>query len=172
MNDKGFVHIYTGNGKGKTTAAIGLAVRASGANKSVYIGQFVKSMKYSEVKVLENIKNITIEQFGEGCSLCDHFTEKDINAANSGFNRVKEIINNGNFDVVILDEICIALYYNLLDLIDVVNLVKQKTESLELILTGRYAPKELVDLADLVTNCSEVKHYYSKGVQSRRGIDC
>lgn len=172
MEEKGFVHIYTGNGKGKTTAAIGLAIRAIGANKKVYIGQFIKSMKYSEVKVLEKIKNITIEQFGDGCRINQDFTENDKKSAKDGLQKVKTIIKSNNYDVVILDEICVALYYKLLDLNEVIDLIKQKPNNIELILTGRYATKELIDLADLVTNCAEVKHYYKQGVLSRKGIDC
>ncbi len=169
---KGYVQVYTGNGKGKTTAAIGLAVRAVGANLKVFIGQFVKGMHYSELDSLKKFEGqIVVKQFGRDCFIYNDPTEEDIKRAKDGLDEVKEIINSGKFDVVILDEIHIALYYKLFPVEDVLDIIKNKPESVELILTGRFAPQEIIDAADLVTEMREIKHYYQKGVVAREGIE-
>ncbi|GAB6160867.1 cob(I)yrinic acid a,c-diamide adenosyltransferase [Desulfothermus naphthae] len=169
---KGYVQVYTGNGKGKTTAAIGLAVRAAGANLKVFIGQFVKGMHYSELESLKRFSDlITIKQFGRECFIFHDPTEEDIKCARDGLKEAKEIINSGEYQVVILDEINIALYYNLFPIDEVVDIIKNKPENVELILTGRYAPQEIIDIADLVTEMREIKHYYVKGVVAREGIE-
>jgi len=110
---RGYVQIYTGNGKGKTTAAFGLALRASGAGLKVFIGQFVKGMFYSELNTIPKIKNITLKQYGQDCFIVNKPTEEDIKIARDGFYEVKNILNSGEYDLVILDEANIALYYNL-----------------------------------------------------------
>ncbi|GAB6888551.1 cob(I)yrinic acid a,c-diamide adenosyltransferase [Desulfothermus okinawensis JCM 13304] len=169
---KGYVQVYTGNGKGKTTAAIGLAVRAAGANLKVFIGQFVKGMHYSELDSLKRFDDlITIKQFGRSCFIYNDPTEEDIRRAREGLAEAKEIINSGKYNVVILDEIHIALYYKLFSVDEVVDIIKNKPEDVELILTGRYAPQQIIDLADLVTEMREIKHYYEKGVMARDGIE-
>ena len=169
---KGYVQVYTGNGKGKTTAAIGLAVRAAGANLKVFIGQFVKGMHYSELESLKRFSDlITIKQFGRECFIFHDPTEEDIKCARDGLQEAKEIINSGEYQVVILDEINIALYYNLFPIDEVIDIIKNKPENVELILTGRYAPQEIIDIADLVTEMREIKHYYVKGVVAREGIE-
>lgn len=169
--EKGYIHIYTGNGKGKTTAAFGLAVRAMLANKKVYIGQFVKDMEYNETKLKNYFSNITIEQLGNGCFINKAPEQHDITAAQEGLKKCADILSRGVFDVVILDEITIALYFKLFQVSDVINILKNKNLKTEVILTGRYAPQELIDIADLVTDMVEVKHYYTQGVLSRNGID-
>jgi len=169
---KGYVQVYTGNGKGKTTAAIGLAVRAAGANLKVFIGQFVKGMHYSELESLKRFSDlITIKQFGRDCFIYNDPTEEDIKRARDGLKEAKEIINSGEYQVVILDEIHIALYYKLFPVDEVIDIIKNKPEDVELILTGRYAPQEIIDIADLVTEMREIKHYYVKGVVAREGIE-
>ncbi len=169
---QGYVQIYTGNGKGKTTAAIGLAVRAAGANLKVFIGQFVKGMHYSELDSLKRFDDlITIKQFGRDCFIYNDPTEEDIKRAQDGLTEVREIIFSGKYDLVILDEINIALYYALFSVEDVLDIVKNKPSDVELLLTGRYAPKELIDAADLVTEMKEIKHYYQQGVLARPGIE-
>lgn len=168
---KGYIHVYTGNGKGKTTAAFGLAVRAHYADKKVYIGQFIKGMKYSETG-LEALDHIDIEQYGETCMIDREPSENDIQMAKKGLDKINKIIQSDLYDVVILDELTIALYYKLLNVIDVIELLKNKPERTELIITGRYAPEALIDKADLVTEMKEIKHYYNQGVLSRKGIDC
>lgn len=168
---QGYIHIYTGNGKGKTTASLGLALRAICAGKKVYMGQFVKGMKYSEVKSQEYLPNFTIEQLGRGCFIEKEATQEDIDAAKSGLERCREILRAGEFDVVILDEINIALYFKLFSTKDVLEMLKERKSYVEIVLTGRYAPKELIDIADLVTEMKEIKHYYYEGVMARKGIE-
>lgn len=169
--EKGYIHLYTGNGKGKTTAALGIALRAVGAGKTVFMGQFVKGMHYAELDAIKRFPEITIKQYGLDCFIVNEPTEKDIKAAQNGLNEVKSIILNNQHDIVILDEICIALYYQLFTIAEVINVLQQKPEQMELILTGRYAPKELYEYADLITEMKEIKHYYHQGIQARKGIE-
>lgn len=171
MMDKGYIHIYTGNGKGKTTAAFGLALRGLMSGKTVYVGQFVKDMKYNETKIQEYFDNIVIEQLGKGCFIDAPPTDKDVAAAKEGFEKCKKILESGKYDIVILDELTIAVYFKLLTTSEIIDALKNKFETTEVIITGRYAPKELIDTADLVTDMAEIKHYYNKGVLSRNGID-
>lgn len=169
--EKGYIHIYTGDGKGKTTAAFGLAVRALCAGKSVYIGQFVKSMKYNETRIAEKFDKVVIEQFGDGCMLTREATDDDVRMAHDGLARCKEVLLSGIYDVVILDELTIAVFLSLLQLEEVLDLLRNKRPETEVVITGRYASQELIDMADLVTDMREVKHYYTQGVLSRDGID-
>ena len=168
---KGYVHLYTGNGKGKTTAVFGLAVRAACAGKRVYIGQFIKGMKYSETGIADVLENIEIEQLGRTC-LLDKAPEKiDIDKALEGLRRCEEIIASGEYDLVILDEVTIPIYLKMFTDEDVISLLKKKPEEVEIALTGRYAPESFNPYCDLITEMKEVKHYYSQGVLSREGID-
>lgn len=170
--EKGYVHVYTGKGKGKTTAAFGLAVRALCAGKKVYIGQFVKDMKYSETKLIEYFNRLEIEQLGKGCFVFEDPKEEDIKAAKDGLKKIEGILKEGKYDVVVLDEATIAVYFKLFSTEDLINTIKKRKNSIEVIVTGRYAEKELIEFADLVTEMKEVKHYYTeKGVLSREGID-
>ncbi len=171
MNNKGLIHIYTGNGKGKTTAAIGLAIRAAGAGKKVFIGQFVKGMHYSELDLIEKIENIEIKQYGRDCFIYKDPVQKDIDAAKEGLKEVSLKMTCGDYDIVILDEACIALYYDLFSLSDLKKAVESRAMHVEVIITGRYAPEELVEMADLVTEMKEIKHYYNDGVEARTGIE-
>ncbi|MDY0202157.1 MAG: cob(I)yrinic acid a,c-diamide adenosyltransferase [Bacteroidales bacterium] len=171
MSNKGYIHLYTGNGKGKTTAAIGLAIRASGAGKRVFIGQFVKGMHYAELDALKQFPNIEIKQYGLDCFIKNDPTQADIDAARAGLNEVKQVIESNKFPLVILDEICIALFYKLFSIDEVLAMLKSKPNTMEIVLTGRYAPKELIDIADLVTEMKEIKHYYNNGVEARKGIE-
>ncbi|HEX2958779.1 MAG TPA: cob(I)yrinic acid a,c-diamide adenosyltransferase [Chitinispirillaceae bacterium] len=167
-----YVHVYTGNGKGKTTAAIGLAIRAVGAGKKVLFTQFVKGMKYSEIEALERFYDkITIKQFGRGCFIVRDAAPEDIECAQQGLKEVGEDLSDGKYDLIILDEACIALYYKLFTVAELIDVVKQRHEHVEVVITGRYAPDELVEYADLVTEMREVKHYYTKGVDARDGIE-
>lgn len=170
-NNKGYIHLYTGNGKGKTTAALGLAIRAAGAGKQIFIGQFVKGMHYAELNALMRFPEINIKQYGLDCFIVNKPNEKDIEAARNGLNEVTKIISSNSYDVVILDEVCIAIYYHLFEIDEIINLIIQKPEPMELILTGRYAPKKLYDHVDLITEMNEIKHYFQRGVQARKGIE-
>lgn len=169
MSEKGFVHVYTGNGKGKTTAALGLAMRAAGAGKKVFIGQFVKGMHYSELDL--KIENIEIKQYGADCFIYKDPTENDIKIARDGLAEMADILKSGKYDVVIMDEACIALYYRLFSFEELWKAVSQRAEHVEVVITGRYAPDILIEKADLVTEMKEIKHYYTKGIQARTGIE-
>lgn len=168
---KGYVHVYTGNGKGKTTAALGLALRASGAGLKVFIGQFVKGMHYHELDMIQKLPGITIRQYGLDCFIVNEPEEKDILAAQKGFEEMKQVVSKGEYDLVIFDEINIALYYKLIDVSDILTLIAARPRQVELVLTGRYALQEILDTADLVTEMKEIKHYFSSGVEARKGIE-
>ncbi len=169
--DKGYIHLYTGNGKGKTTAALGLSLRAVCAGKKVYVGQFVKGMKYSETKAEEYLPNFEMHQFGRNCFIYNEPTEEDIEVARDGLERCKEMLSKGEHDIVVLDELNIALYYKLFPVVEVIEMLENKAPKVEVIITGRYAPEELIEIADLVTEMKEIKHYYQKGVKAREGIE-
>ncbi|MBP5201324.1 cob(I)yrinic acid a,c-diamide adenosyltransferase [bacterium] len=168
---KGYVQVYTGNGKGKTTASFGLALRAAMAGKKVFIGQFVKGMPYSELKAPEYIRNIEIKQYGADCFIVKAPTEHDIKIARDGLHEMAEILKSGKYDVVIMDEANIALFYKLFSPEELIEAVRNRAEHVEVIITGRYAPQEIIDFADLVTEMKEIKHYYTKGVEARTGIE-
>ncbi|MDD4571668.1 MAG: cob(I)yrinic acid a,c-diamide adenosyltransferase [Clostridia bacterium] len=169
---KGYIHVYTGNGKGKTTAAFGLALRAAMAGKKVYIGQFVKGMAYQETKCTAFIKGVTIEQYGTECFIDRKPDKEDINRAQTGLERCRHALCSGEYDVVIMDEVTIAVFYKLLTDQEIISALQEKLENVEVILTGRYASKKLIEAADLVSEIKEVKHYFNQGVLSRTGIDC
>ncbi len=168
---KGYIQVYTGNGKGKTTAALGLALRAAAAGKKVFIGQFVKGMHYSELDLIPQLPGITLKQYGRGCFITREPTQADYDAAAKGFAEIRAILASGEYDVVILDEANIALYYGLIAFDALKEALLQRPDHVEVVITGRYAPQELIDLADLVTEMTEIKHYYQKGVEARTGIE-
>jgi len=168
---KGYVHIYTGNGKGKTTAAFGVALRTLMIGKKVYVGQFIKGMKYSETKLEKVLDGILVEQYGVDCFIDKEPVEDDYKRALEGYDKALKIVGEGLYDLVILDEIFIAHYYKMITSEQIINLIKNKNEKIELILTGRYCIPELYRYADLVTEMKEIKHYYEQGVLSREGID-
>jgi cob(I)alamin adenosyltransferase len=169
---KGYVHVYTGPGKGKTTAALGLSIRAVGAGFKVHMVQFMKGRRYSELNGIKGVNNFSISQYGR-----DEFVDKknpekiDIDFAREGFAFSKDIINGGQHDLIILDEINVAVDYNLIDVNDVIKTIKNKPENVEIVLTGRYAHPEIIKNADYVTEMLEIKHPYQRGVESRLGID-
>ena len=171
-SEKRFVHLYTGNGKGKTTAAIGLAVRAAGHGMKTYIGQFMKGQLYGELTALKNHPLITIEQYGDTkCIRREDVTLNHIEQARQGLARAKDAMYSGQYDILVMDEINVTVWFGLLSVKDVIDVLSQRPENLEVILTGRNAPKELIDAADLVTEMKEVKHYYTQGVLARDGIE-
>ena len=169
---KGYVHVYTGNGKGKTTAALGLAIRAAGAGMRVYIAQFVKGMHYSELDALDRYADrITLKQYGRDCFIEKAPDPEDIRAARQGLEEVKGILASGDYQMVILDEANIATRYNLFSPDELIDLIRSKPETVELVITGRNADPKVVAMADLVTEMKEVKHYYNSGVEARPGIE-
>ena len=170
--EKGIVHVYTGPGKGKTTASLGLGLRAAGAGLKVHMVQFMKGRRYNEINAIEKISNFTISQHGR-----DEFVSKekpeqiDIDLAQKGFEFAKDLIKKNKHDMIILDEINVAVDYNLIPVEEVLKLIEQKPEKLELVLTGRYAHHEIIRVADLVTEMLEIKHPYHSGQTARKGID-
>ncbi len=168
----GCVHVYTGDGKGKTTAAIGLAVRAAGHDRWTYIGQFMKGQEYGELVALEQLPQVTIEQYGdEGCIRKDEVTESHVRHAVAGLARARDAMLSGRHDIVVLDEVNVALWFGLLTEDAVMSLIDERPAAVELVLTGRRAPQSLIDRADLVTEMNEAKHYYNDGVVARKGIE-
>jgi len=171
--DKGLVEVFTGNGKGKTSAALGIALRALGHNLRVHLIYFLKGdFRYGERVSLSRLSNVDISIFGH-----EHFVDpEDIKPeekeqARRGLEKAHQVIHSGNYNVVILDEINIAVAWKLLDIDDVLELIRNKPEKVELILTGRYADPKLIEAADLVTDMTNIKHPYEKGILSRKGID-
>ena len=172
--ERGYLQVYTGNGKGKTTAMIGLTVRAVGANLKVFIGQFMKDDEYNEIKALRaRFPEVTIEQYGSGKGFVRDrkANEHDKITGKQGYKRVLEALTSSLYDVVILDEINVALFLGIISLEEVLYLMDNKPKNVELILTGRYAAKEIIEQADLVTEMKDIKHYYEKGVVARDGIE-
>jgi len=172
--EKGYVQVYTGNCKGKTTAALGQAGRAMGRGFKTYIGQFMKGQQYGELESARMVQPyITIEQFGrEGFVHVQNPPEQeDVDRAARGLVRSRQAMLSGEYDIVIFDEILTAHAFHLISVEEILDLVRTKPEHVEVVFTGRYAPKEVIDAADLVTEMAEIKHYYRKGVMARDGIE-
>ena len=172
MLKQGYVQVYTGNGKGKTTAMLGLALRAVGAGLKVYIGQFVKDEGSSESKAIrEYLPNVRIEQYGPYGLIEPDDMEDAIRVTLLGLEKAIQTISSGMYDIVMLDEINMAVYMGVLKVEHVLELIRNKPHNVELVLTGRYAAEEVIAAADLVSEICEVKHYYAAGVGSRIGIE-
>jgi len=168
----GLVQIYTGNGKGKTTAALGLALRASGHGLRVYFAQFMKGLPYGELSALSRLPSVTIVQFGaRRWTHPEEVTAEDRAMARAGLRSASEALHSGAYDLVVLDEINVAAAWGLLSVDQVSALILTKPEKVELILTGRYVPEPILLLADLVTEMSEIRHPFNSGTTSRRGIE-
>ncbi len=169
----GLVQVYTGDGKGKTTAALGLALRAAGHGMRTYIGQFLKGRHYGELESLRSLsKYITVEQYGLNEWVhVDSVTPEQQAAAQDGLKRIRQALHSGRYDIVILDEVNVALHFGLLTEEELLNLIDKKPAGVELVLTGRRAPPGIIDRADLVTEMREVKHPYQRGMEARPGIE-
>jgi len=165
------IQVYTGNGKGKTTAALGLALRAAGAGLRVYFGQFLKKGGYSEIAGLKKLSRVTVVQFGTGAFIRSKPGEKEIAAARKGLAAARTAATGGKFDVIILDEFNVALRLGLFNCKDAMELIRRIPDTVELILTGRDAQKTVLKCADLVSEITEVKHYYRTGKKARKGIE-
>lgn len=169
---KGYTQIYTGCGKGKTTAALGLIVRATGAGLRVYFGQFLKGGRSSEIHTLkERFKDVTVEAFGSGRLMRGRPSPGEIEAARRGLTRLRQVLAGCCYDVVIADEINVAVSLRMIDVDDVLQLIENKPANVELVLTGRSAGRRLCHAADLVTEVKCIKHYYKSGVRARNGIE-
>ena len=167
------IQVYTGNGKGKTTASLGLALRAIGAGKKVLLIQFLKEGQSSEIKAIRKyLPNFEVKIFGQkGFLTKEKLKKKDFDLAQQGFNFAQKAIQNKTYDLVILDEINLVLNFGLLKTEDLIALIKTTPKKIELILTGRSASREIINQADLVTEIKEVKHYFKKGIKARKGIE-
>jgi cob(I)alamin adenosyltransferase len=187
----GLIHVYTGDGKGKTTAALGLALRAAGHGMRTYIGQFMKGQDYGELesaKMLVTAENngtdlshlslLTIERFGKPTFI--HIsadgtqstaTEQDVRMAQEGLAAVRQAMLSNAYDIVVMDEINVALYFRLLAVQDVLKVIDEKPQEVELVLTGRRVPQEILDRADYVTEMRQIKHPYERGIQARKGVE-
>jgi len=171
-NKKGYIHIYTGDGKGKTTAAIGLAIRAAGYGMKTYIGQFMKGQHYGELTALRDHPCITIEQYGDiECVHREEITQKHIDQAQQGLKQARKAMHSREYDIIILDEINVAVWFGLISAEEVIELLNERPKNVEFILTGRRAPEAFLEMADLVSDVKEIKHYYNQGVKARTGIE-
>lgn len=172
--EKGFIQVYTGDGKGKTTAALGQCLRAMGHGLKVYVIQFMKgNIEYGELEMSRKLSPLfTLRQMGRETFVNkDNPDPIDIEMAKNALKLAEEIIVSGDCDILVLDEINVAVDFDLIDIKNVLKLLDRKPDRLEIILTGRYAPKEIIEKADLVTEMKEIKHYYTKGIKARVGIE-
>ncbi len=176
---KGIVQVYTGDGKGKTTAALGLALRAIGQGFKVYMIQFLKSPKLSsgEYKIRDifgdnfDLNRLNTPWWSLKSFKNDDHIKRMREVLKEEIIKLKGIISSGKYNLIILDEINICLFYRLIDLKEVIEIIKNKPRDIELVLTGRYAPEELKEIADLVTEIKMIKHPFSQGLKARRGIE-
>lgn len=169
---RGYTQVYTGDGKGKTTAALGLAIRSAGAGLKVFIAQFIKGDQYSEINALKRFSElISVEQFGLGLFIGRKPSPSDIEAAREGLEKIKSAISLGEFNVIILDEANVAVKYDLFSEQELLDIIASKPEDTELVITGRGASPKVIEKADLVTEMKAVKHYFAEGVQARNGIE-
>ncbi len=175
MTPSGCIQVYTGNGKGKTTAALGLALRAAGRGLRTYMAQFMKKGEYGELLAVARYLDglVTIEQFGlpEFHHRENGVAPEETHAAEQGLAAAGAAMQGGGYRIVILDEVNTLLHFGIVPLAPVLRLLDGKPAAVELVLTGRYAPQAVLDRADLVTEMKETRHYYQKGVQARTGIE-
>jgi cob(I)alamin adenosyltransferase len=169
---QGFVQTYTGDGKGKTTAAVGLAVRAAGHGINSYIGQFLKGQPYGELSALRAHANITIEQFGDArCMRREEVSDEDRSRAKMGLEKARKAMLSGRYEIIVLDEINVAVWFGLVAEEDVLGFLADRPRNVEVVLTGRRATERLLQESHLVTEFKEVKHYYREGIPARDGIE-
>lgn len=169
---QGYIQIYTGKGKGKTTAALGLTMRVVGSGGKVFIGQFLKSGDYSEMNILRKMtEQVTIEHYGLGKFVKGNPSEDDVKAGLQGYEKIKTVLQKGTHDLVILDEGNVAVMYNIFSEKKLLDLFKIKPDHVELLVTGRGATPAVIEKADLVIEMNPIKHYFEKGVRARVGIE-
>jgi cob(I)alamin adenosyltransferase len=169
---KGYVQVYTGDGKGKTTAAIGLAIRALGAGWPVFFAQFLKTGEYSEHKALAQFSDhLTIKTYGRNVFIKGEPEEEDRRLAQEAYQEIAEIVASGRHRLVVLDEANVAVHYGLITVDQILNLIDRRAEGVELLITGRYAHSRLIERADLITEMRGVKHYFDQGIKARVGVE-
>jgi len=167
-----YIHVYTGDGKGKTTAALGLALRVIGAGQRAFVGQFVKGMEYSELHAAPLLGDrLRIEQFGRDCFIRREPDDEDRRLARAGLERMGGVLRSGDFRLVVLDEANIAVHFGLFPVEQLLEVLRRRAPEVEAVVTGRRAHPALLEFADLVTEMREIKHYYNQGVGARRGIE-
>jgi len=169
---QGYIQVYTGDGKGKTTAALGLALRAAGAGARVFIAQFAKGRPTAELAALQRFSDlITIKRYGREHFIMGEPEPEDVQAAQQGLQEVQQAIASGDYSLVILDEANIAVDLGLFSADALLTVIEAKPKQVEIIITGRNAHERIIDRADLVTEMRQVKHYYTRGVAARHGIE-
>jgi cob(I)alamin adenosyltransferase len=167
-----YIQVYTGDGKGKTTAALGLALRAVGAGWRVMFAQFLKYGEFSEIKALKKLGDqVTIRQYGSGRFIRGEPSREEIETARAGLSEIMQVMEEGKYDLIVLDEINVAIHFGLIPVESVISLLERRPQDVELVLTGRWAPKEITRRADLVTEARMIKHYLRKGIRARKGIE-
>ncbi len=171
--EKGLVQVYTGNGKGKTSAAFGAALRAIGRGLKVYVIQFIKGgFDYGELYSVKSLPNLKLAAFGRGRFITESQPpEEDVHLAQEAFALAQKVVSSGEYDMIVLDEINVVLHLKMISIDKVVELIKTRPKHVELILTGRSAPAQIIELADLVTEMKEVRHPYTQGIPPRKGIE-
>ncbi|MFO7931247.1 MAG: cob(I)yrinic acid a,c-diamide adenosyltransferase [Desulfosalsimonas sp.] len=170
--EKGYIQVYTGDGKGKTTASLGLSLRAAGAGLRVYIAQFMKKGEYSEIRALHRLSDrITVDQFGTGRFIRGKPDPKDMEAAEKGLAAVYEAMRSGTYDLVVLEEANVAYGAGVLTEKDLLDVIEAKPEGVELVFTGRGGAPAVMEKADLITEMTPVRHYFEDGVPARTGIE-
>lgn len=167
----GYLHVYTGNGKGKTTAAFGLVLRSAGRSRPAFVGQFLKHQASGEVMACRSLPGVQVELFGALRRVGDAPREEDVQAAQRGLRRIAEVLAAGTHSLVVLDEVNVALSQGLLDLEETLRVLGSRGPDCEVVATGRYAPQRLLEAADLVTEMQDKKHYARSGVPARTGIE-
>ena len=172
-NDKGIVQVFTGNGKGKTSAALGSVLRALGHNLRVYIVFFMKGKyPYGEFSILSKLPNVEVASFGLRCLIDPaNINPDEIEQAKLALSAARTALLGSNYDLVVLDEVNVAVHFKLIELDDVIQLINDRPQNVDLILTGRYADARVIELADLATEMVKLKHHYDKGVKARKGIE-
>ncbi|HID39977.1 MAG TPA: cob(I)yrinic acid a,c-diamide adenosyltransferase [Calditrichaeota bacterium] len=173
--ERGYIQVYTGNGKGKTTAAIGLAVRAVGADLQVLFIQFMKNYPYGEVTILQNLStNLVLRRYGNDDFVFrkEHPSIELIKEVKAGLRQAEQDMYSGRYDIVILDEVLVSIYFGLFNEEEIIQLMEKKPEQVELVLTGRYSTEAINKRANLITEMKEIKHYYGiQGIGARKGIE-
>ncbi len=168
--DKGLIHVYTGNSKGKTTAALGLSLRALGQGFKVCFIQVLKGQDYGEWNIREALFNFDMYRFGRK-TFIHEYNSVDAQLVEEALKLFEKAITSGEYDLVVLDEINVACYFKLVEPKKIVDIIKKKRKDVEIVLTGRYAPEEFLEIADYVTEMKEIKHPYMKNIDARRGIE-
>jgi cob(I)alamin adenosyltransferase len=169
----GTVQVYTGDGKGKTTAALGQALRAWGHGRRILMIQFMKGrINYGELEAAKRLEGFDIVQVGRETFVSkEHPDPKDVRLARDGWELLRERVAAGEYDMIIADELNVAVDYGLVPLEEVLGLIRAKPPELELVITGRYAHPDVVELADLVSEVREIKHHYRKGLEAREAVE-